>query len=128
MPKKKNLIIGCIYRHPSSDMPIDEFLDIYLEPTLLKISNENKICILAGDFNVDLLKIDTHSSSNKFYNSMLSNFFAPYILQPTRPVSKTLIDNIFINTIDYNSISGNFKMQISDHLMQFTILEEFFSE
>ena len=49
-----------------------------------------------GDFNVDLLKIGTHNYSNEFYNN-LTLPFNPYILEPTRLHSKTLIDNIVFN-------------------------------
>ena len=38
-----------------------------------------------GDFNIDLLKADTNI--NAFCNNMTSHFFAPYILQTTRPKS-----------------------------------------
>ena len=87
-----------------------------------KVSVENKFCSL-GDFNIDLLKADTNDNVNAFYNNMTSHFFAPYILQPTRPESKTLIDNILINTVECLSHSGNLAIQISDHLLQFVILE-----
>ena len=59
---------------------------------------------------------------------MTSHFFAPYILQPSRPISKSLIDNIFINSIEYPSYSGNLTVQLSDHLFQFTILEGFYKD
>ena len=54
--------------------------------------------------------------------------FLPYITQPTRirGSSKTLIDNIFSNTIE-NTISGNLTSTISDHLPQFIILPNIFS-
>ena len=81
-----------------------------------------------GDFNIDLLKTDSVPSSNHFFNTMNSKFFAPYILQPTRPASKTLIDNIFLNTIDYSSYFDNLTTQLSDHLFQFVILESFIKE
>ena len=81
-----------------------------------------------GDFNVDLLKIDNHSGSNEFYNEMTSHFFTPYILQPTRLHSKTLIDNIFFNSLEYHSKSGNLLIEISDHLMQFMIVDGFIKE
>ena len=58
-PNKKNLIVGCIYRHPSSSISIQEFTDVHLDPILRKISLEKKQCVLMGDFNVDLLKSDT---------------------------------------------------------------------
>ena len=52
----------------------------------------------------------------------------PYTLQPTRPITKSLIDNIFLNTIDYVSFSGNLTIQLSDHLFQFILLEGFFKD
>ena len=128
LPAKKNLIVECIYRHPSSKITVDQFNKDYIEPLLAKISSENKICSLLGDFNIDLLKTDTHSDANEFFNTLTSNFFVPHILQPTRPVSKTLIDNIFVNSIDFISYSGNLTIQLSDHLFQFVILEGFFKD
>ena len=127
-PQKRNMVIGCIYRHPTSALSISDFNTHYIEPLLDKISSENKICSIMGDFNIDLLKIDSNEDANSFYINMTSHFFAPFILQPTRPISKTLIDNIFINTIEYPSYSGNITIQLSDHLFQFTILEGFFKE
>ena len=35
LPDRKNLIVGCIYRH-GSGIPIREFISNYLEPTLKK--------------------------------------------------------------------------------------------
>ena len=127
-PQKRNMVIGCIYRHPTSNIPISIFNKNYIEPLLEKISLENKICSIMGDFNIDLLKINSNTDANSFYTNMTSHFFAPFILQPTRLVSKTLIDNIFINSIEYPSYSGNLTIQLSDHLFQFTILEGFYKE
>ena len=127
-PNKKNLIVGCIYRHPKSSISIGDFTNTHLEPTLQKISLEKKQCIVMGDFNVDLLKSDNDNYSNLFYNNMSSNFFSPFILQPTRLQSKTLIDNIFFNSLEYQSKSGNLLIEISDHLIQFLILEGFIKE
>ena len=56
IPKKKNLIIGCLYRHPSSSVTVNHFTNDYIEPLLLNISNENKTCAIMGDFNIDLVK------------------------------------------------------------------------
>ena len=122
---KRNMIVGCIYRHPSSTITIKQFTEECIEPLLDKISSEKKMCTLVGDFNIDLLKSNSNNDINSFYNSMTSHFFTPYILQPTRPISKSLIDNILINSIEYPSHSGNLTIQISDHLIQFVILEGF---
>ena len=50
----------------------------------------------------------------------------PHITILTRitPRSRTLIDNIFTNTVDETSISGNLMCSISDHLAQFIIYPE----
>ena len=57
----------------------------------------------------------------KLLNFYPSTFFTPFILQPTRLHSKTLIDNIFFNSLEYQSVSGNLLIEISDHLIQFLI-------
>ena len=51
----------------------------------------------------------------------------PLILQPTRVTdkSKTLINNIFFNSFEFTTLSGNITHSISDHLIQFVILEDF---
>ena len=51
-PKKNNIIIGCIYRHPS--MELQEFNDNYLNPLLDKITEENKKNIPSGWFQCRL--------------------------------------------------------------------------
>ena len=38
--KKKNTVIGCIYKHPK--VPVKEFLNDYLQPLLIKLSFEKK--------------------------------------------------------------------------------------
>ena len=69
-----------------------------------------------------------HDDRNSYYNSLTSLFFTPYILQPTRLPSKTLIDNIFFNSLEYESHSGNLLIEIADHLIQFLILDGFVHE
>ena len=56
------------------------------------------------------------------------HFFTPFILEPTRLQSKTLIDNIFFNTLEFQSLSGNLFGEISDQLIQFLILEGFMKQ
>ena len=51
---RKNLLICCISRHHT---PISSFMNSFLNNSLEIISKQsNKICVLMGDFNVDLLK------------------------------------------------------------------------
>ena len=125
---KKNLIIGCLYRHPTSPVSVKDFNNGYLVPIIQKLNLENKQIMLVGDFNIDLLKINSNNDSNDFYNTLTSCLLTPFILQPTRLASKTLIDNIFFNSLEYQSYSGNLLIEISDHLMQFLVLEGFIKE
>ena len=98
---------------------------IFFKDFIEKLASENKITYLSGDFNIDLLKVDTDNKISDFYNSLTSNLFVPHITLPTRITShsQTLIDNIFSNDPDFaQGISGNFTFSISDHLAQFLIM------
>ena len=92
--KSKNIVCGCIYRHPRSNLK--EFQD-YMKRCLEILSKENKEVYISGDFNVDLLKLETNTSYEDFYNLVTSYGFLPEIVNPTRvtDTSATVIDNIF---------------------------------
>ena len=125
-PKKSNIIVGVIYRHPSMDL--NDFNCNYLNQMLENISKEKKSIFLLGDFNVNLLNYNEHNQTNEFSDSLASNSFIPLILQPTRITShsNTLIDNIFSSVIDPDIISGNLTATISDHLPRFAIIPNMF--
>ena len=74
------------------------------------------------------MKYDNPLLTNEFIDSLTSHLFLPHITKPTRirDSSKTLID-IFSNTLIENTISGNLTATISDHLPQFIILPNIFS-
>ena len=112
-PKKSNIIVGVIYRHPSMDLT--DFNCNYLNKLLENISKEQKSIFLLGDFNVNLLNYNEHNQTNEFLDSLASNSFIPLILQPTRITShsNTLIDNIILNFIDPDIRSGNLTATIS---------------
>ena len=114
-PRKSNIIVGVIYRHPSMDLT--DFNCNYFNCKLLEnIFKEQKSIFLHGDFNVNLLNYNEHNQTNEFLDSLASNSFIPLILQPTRITShsNTLIDNVFSNVIDPDIISGNLTATISD--------------
>ena len=125
-PKKTNMIVGCIYRHPQMDL--NEFNDYYINSLLDKLSEENKNIFHLGDFNIDILNYDQHSLTNEFLDSCASHMLLPHIVQPARIKNnpKTLIDNIYSN-VTPNKISGNITATISDHLPQFLITPDIFS-
>ena len=77
-----------------------------------KIRRENKYCILFGDFSLDLRKFESHPSTENFLNNLNTFYFLPQIPQPTRiqDHSASLIDNIFFNSLEHFSITGNLVM------------------
>jgi hypothetical protein len=120
---RKNVIVGCVYKHPHMD--VEDFNELFLGPLLDKISKENKELILLGDFNIDLLQYKTVSAYTNFLDLIGSYHLLPSITLPTRITShsNTLIDNIFASPSLSNSISGNLTISISDHLPQFILLD-----
>ena len=124
---KINTIVGVCYRHPKRCS--DENFNNTLKELLEKIKKENKVIIITGDFNYNLIEHELNKHTDEFINSMISNFFQPCILEPTRVIANnkpSLLDNIFINSIEKRITSGNIIDKISDHMPNFIILEDFF--
>ena len=91
---KKNIGCGIVYRHPNTSL--QSFLD-HFSKILDKVRKESKLCIIMGDFNINLLNCDSHALAGEFTNLLSSYFFQSHLLQPTRITghSATLIDNIY---------------------------------
>ena len=118
----KNVIIGCIYRHPC--MHPKELNDLFLKSLTERLTKEsNKEVVLLGDFNIDLTKSNSNANASEFRDVIYSSSLLPHITSPTRLTSRrhTLIGNIFSN-INEECTSGNIINTISDHLGQFLII------
>ena len=76
-----------------------------------------------GDFNINLLAVETCNYAHKFLLSLQSCSLIPTVDKPSRVYndSATLIDNIFVNKLDSKIIiiSGNILSDISNHYSQF---------
>ena len=108
-------------------MDLAQFNTDHLNPLLQALNKEDKNKYFLGDFNVDLLKTDDDSNSSSYFDTLTSHLFVPHIIHPTRitPTSKTIIDNIFSNTCNYQEgVSGNLTTCLSDHLAQFLIIPD----
>ena len=92
------VVVGMFYRPPNND--IQCFIDV-VKDICDKLRNENKLCYLLGDYNINLLNVDTHTSTADFNDTMFSNGFIPLITRPTSVTQSTatLIDNIFTNQL-----------------------------
>ena len=72
----------------------------------------------------DLSKIEISRYSHDFLMCFRSCYLIPTIDKPTRvrQNSATLIDNIFVNNPEQVFVSGNIVSDISDHFLQFSVL------
>ena len=105
------MLCCCVYRHPDTDQ--DKFLQ-YLDSFMQKMTKKKKDLYIMGDFNFDLLNYANDIDTFKFLNSFVENGLLPLIHQPTRITesSGTVIDNIFCNNFDHETISGNLLIKI----------------
>jgi len=124
--KNTSMIIGTIYRpntEPKADIDIFQHTLFELIDTLKR---ENTPILLVGDFNIDLLKFETHEKTHNFLEDFFSNGFIPLITKPTRVYrnSATLIDHIFTNNLKMSHESGIILTDIADHFGTYTIMHK----
>ena len=118
------MLCGLMYRHPNGNLDV---FQNYFNSILDKIHRQDKQCLILGDFNLDLLKYETHTGTDEFINNLGTYFFQPHILQPTRITdhTATLIDNIFYNALEHFTLSGNIIFDVTDHSANFLIINKF---
>ena len=119
--KRKNLIVGCIYKHPTLNN--QDFIDSYILLLLEKLSCENQQVMHMGDFNMNLLSYNTNKRVTQFVDELYISSFIPNINLPTRIMnqSETVIDNIVYNKINPEATAGIITTSILDHLKQILI-------
>ena len=111
----KGLVIGVIYRHPSTSL--SEF-KLHFTQTLSHLAKHKKEYIICGDFNVDLIKSQSSPSVNEYIDSVFSEGCYRMIDKPTRitPHSSTLLDHVYSNILNKTLSSNILQYEISDHL------------
>ena len=119
-----NVIIVTLYKPPDIDLSLfDQVFVKFLQ--CLTTKHKNKKIILAADWNIDFLKLNSNPKIDQFLNNMHSLGFLPLISVPTRitEASATLLDNFFVNfpSDDYQSYA--IYEDISDHLPIFLNLK-----
>lgn len=82
------------------------------------------------DFYINLLNTDTDPNVSVFYDVLSSTFLSPDILQSTKLAknSKTPIDNVFLNSIEFDTYSDNLTSQLLIYLLQFVFILWFLSQ
>ena len=92
----KNRIVGTTYRPPDTNL---DLCTNGFESVLTILSKTKAECLLAGYYNINLLKYNVHEGTTTLINCLYANSFVPLITKPTRFVitSSTPILNIFTN-------------------------------
>ena len=97
--QSKNIYIGNIYRPPRDNLTSDSVSAFTneLNTAMAEIIRCNSLFLLAGDFNLDLLKVNDKIYLKEYLDSMISLGMYPSLTLPTRltETSATLIDNLF---------------------------------
>ena len=123
----KPLTIGNIYRPPRDHIAnYTKFLE-EITPILTLLETLPNEIVLTGDFNINLLKINTREIFSEIFDTFTSNSFFPTITLPTRFSNRngTLIDNFFckLTEASLSSLSGICINQFSDHHPYFISLK-----
>lgn len=116
-----NFIIICIYRSPTGNYT---YFLTQLEIILNDLYNTSSIFILCGDFNIDYKKDNYRKYS---LESLLASFnFFSTVTFPTRisKHSSTQIDNIYVNTYEFDFTVYPVVNDLSDHDAQIIAFTE----
>ena len=101
----QTFVIGNIYRPPRSlNENYNEFIHEFSNAISSLKNNHTHNLILAGDFNINMLKINEQENCRSFFFDMLTSFsIFPQITFPTRFSNRTgtLIDNFFCYLTKY---------------------------
>ena len=126
---KKDLVIAAIYRQPNREN--FETFQGELRKLLQAIDKRKNEIVIAGDFNLDLLRYETHPPTASYLDLLTGRKLLPRIIRPTRikNQSATLIDHIFTKDGDTTLCSGIIDTEIAgnngftDHLPTFIVLK-----
>ena len=124
-----DITLGNIYRPPKKNANNDviQQFNAEIRPIIDLFGKENKNCIITGDTNINLLKINDRIKFQEYFDIFVSNRLFPKITYPTRfsksdkRCTGTLIDHLFCKYLDGENClsSGIFISSVSDHLPYF---------
>ena len=122
-PSSKSFILGNVYRsnanHPtlSSREQFDLFLE-YLNTSLMEFNSDRGDLLLAGDFNLDVLKYQNCKLTATYVDTLFLNGLLQCVTKPTRLThsSATCIDHFITNFTQDSYDVCAILSPLSDHL------------
>ena len=114
-PSKVIFTVGNFYRPPHTNVAQLQSFNRHFA-NKLESMNTRDTTFVCGDYNINLLSVNSDEHSSSFLNGILSSGFFPAITLPTRASNNsTLIDNVFVNQQAEFNFSGILENEISDH-------------
>ena len=120
--RKNKIIIWNIYIPPKDNNNSGNTKGFVseLEPILNDLPNTNSEVLICGDYNINLLKVNSEQHFSYFFDTMLAHSFFPKITFPTRVNNDngaTLTDNVFckLSSLTLQTRAGILLDEFSDH-------------
>ena len=85
--KEKNIVIGCIYRHPVTDCAK---LHNALKEQLSNLNNKSKEVFVFGDININFLNCNRDNKTSDYLDMLLDLGYMPLITKATRITDHTM--------------------------------------
>ena len=115
----KTFTIGNTYRSPRTR---NENLNVFIDeftPIISILDNCNNDIIIAGNFNINVLKLKENDMFSSFFDMVISHSLYFQITLPTRftRTTGTLIDNVFcrLRKLILKTTAGILTKRFSDH-------------
>ena len=125
---KTNITLGNIYRPPRDILNNYQTFIQELALVLQSLDHTNSDVVIAGDMNIDLLKINDRAIFSEYFDMILASGFFPSITLPTRITNRsaTLIDNFLCKFTKRSSstFAGVLLSALSDHFPYFVSLDD----
>ena len=118
----KSYIVGVLYRHPFS-IDVANFID-QLNQTLRDIISLGNKCVILGDFNIDILKLES-TLTISYQNMLRNNAFHSIVDKPTRvtATSSKSLDHILTNDTILQITPGISSSDVGDHFPTFVLIK-----
>ena len=97
----KNTIMGLIYMSNTEPRVNTDIFSLTLFDILDDINTENKVCVIMGNMNIDLLQFGSPTKTSDYLDNIFTHGFLPVITKPT-PItisSATLIDHNYTTNL-----------------------------
>ena len=109
-------VIGNIYRPPYNSRDSLHTFMMEFNSTLLEHHTNSQKLYMCGNYNMDLLKLNSIPFNENYFNNILSAGYILKITLPTRLLEySTLIDNIFTTHLSSDLLTHILDKHISDH-------------